>query len=143
MAVQLYEDIAQNQSLPTVPSYNFPYPQQVEELEEALNSAREYQQAFALFRLAGLQTVLGSITEADWALAQLQERYPEGTSGFEFNLLALLLVDSLEQDRTPKFSCEIVTREIEKAYPELFVHYYWGLNIATYWTETICPFNEP
>lgn len=143
VAAQLYEEIAQNQSLPTVPSYVFPYPQQVEELEEALYRAKGYQQAFALFRLAALQTVHGNLAEADWAVAQLQERFPEGTPGSEFNSLTLLLVDSLDQGRTPQFSCEIVAREIVKSYPELVFHYYWGTDLASYQEETICPFATP
>lgn len=143
LAVLLYEDIAQNQTTQTIPSYNLPLPQQVENYETEVDRAKGYQQAFALFRLAGLQTVLGNTEEVEWALAQLQAQFPEGSPGFEFNALALLLVDSLQQGRTPKFSCEIVTREIEKSYPDLSFHFYWGLNIAAYWTETICPFSEP
>ena len=143
LASQLYEDAAQNQSLSTVSSYNIAPPQMAEELGIEPDHPTEYQQAFALFRLTALHTVLGNTAEADWALAQLQERFSEGVPGFELTSLALLLVDSLQQGRTPKFSCEIVMREIEKSYPELSSHYYWGTNIAWYREETICPFIAP
>ncbi len=143
LAVQIYEEVAQNQSLPTVSSYNRPPPQFAEEWGVEADHPREYQQAFALFRLAAIHTALGNTAGADWALAQLQERFPEGIPGHEWTPLALLLVDSLQKGHTLKLSCDIVLMEIEKFYPELVSHYYWGANIAWYRNETICPFAAP
>jgi len=143
LAAQFYEDVAQNQSLSTVSSYYSPSPQIAEEWGIEPDHPQEYQQAFALFRLAALQTALGNIAEADWALAQLQERFPEGTPGSELTSLALLLVDSLQQDNSPESSCEAILQEIEQSYPQLAAHYYWGANIVWYRNETICPFAVP
>ncbi|MCA9916928.1 MAG: hypothetical protein KC445_03205 [Anaerolineales bacterium] len=143
MAAQLYETIAEEQSLPTVFSDYIGPPQAATERGIEPDYPQEYQQAFALFRLAALQTVLGNTTEADWALTQLKERFPQGTPGAEFISLTLLLVNSLQQGDTPESACEAVAQEIEQTYPKLGAHYYWGWNIAWYQNETICPFTEP
>ncbi|MAT99898.1 MAG: hypothetical protein CL608_22380 [Anaerolineaceae bacterium] len=140
LAIQFYEDVAQNQALPAVYSYNIAPPQMAEEWGVEPDHPQEYQKAFALFRLAALQTVLGNTAETDWALVQLQERFPEGTPGSELTSLALRLVDSLQQGNSPESSCEIVLQEIGRSYPQLAAHYYWGGNIAWYRNETICPF---
>lgn len=142
-AAQLYEDVAQNQTLPTVYSYNIAPTQTAEELGVEPDHPQEYQQAFALFRLAALHTVLANTAKVDWALAQLQERFPEGKPGSEFISLTMLMVNALRQGNSPESSCEIVLQEIEQTYPELVYHYYWGGNIAWYRNETICPFAEP
>lgn len=141
LAAQLYKDVAQNQSLPTVSSYYLSFAGQMGADNE--DSPIEYQQALALFRFVALQTVLGNTAEADGALAQLQERFPEGTPGSELTSLTLLLVNSLQMGNTPESSCEVVFQEIEQTYPQLAAHYYWGANIAWYRNETICPFAEP
>ena len=143
LAVELYKDVAQNQLLDAFYSYNITPFQLAKELGVEPDHPREYQQAFALFRLAALQTVLGNTAEADWALTQLQERYLPDTPGAEFISLTLLLVNSLQQGNTPESACEAVLQEIEQTYPELGAHYYWGMNIAWYRNETICPFTEP
>jgi hypothetical protein len=143
LAAQFYKNVAQNQSLGAFYSYHIAPFHMAEELGVEPDHPQEYQQAFALFRLAALQTVLGNKVEADWALAQLQERFPEGTPGSELTSLALLLVDSLQQGNSPESSCEIVLQEIEQSYPQLAAHYYWGYNIAWYRNETICPFADP
>jgi hypothetical protein len=143
LAAQLYEDVAQNQLLPTVSSYNIAPFHMAEELGVEPDYPQEYQQAFALFRLAALQTVQGNTAEVNWALAQLQERFPEGTPGSELTSLALLLVDFLQKGNSPEASCEIVFQKIEQSYPQLATHYYWGGNIAWYRNETICPFAAP
>lgn len=143
LAVELYKDVAQNQLLGAFYSYNITPFQLAKELGVEPDHPREYQQAFALFRLAALQTVLGNTAEADWALDQLYERYPLDTPGAEFISLTLLLVNSLQEGNTPESACEAVAQEIEQTYPELGAHYYWGWNIAWYENETICPFTEP
>lgn len=143
LAAQLYEDVAQNQVLPTVSSYDIAPFHMAEELGVEPDHPQEYQQAFALFRLAALQTALGNTAEADWALVQLQERFLQDTPGAEFVSLTLLLVNSLQQGTTPESACEAVFQEIEQTYSQLAAHYYWGANIAWYQNETICPFTEP
>ena len=143
LAAQFYEDVAQNQVLPTVSSYNIAPFHMAEELGVEPDHPQEYQQAFALFRLAALQTALGNTAEADWALAQLQERFLQGRPGAEFVSLTLLLVNSLQQGTTSESACKAVFQEIEQTYPQLAAHYYWGANIAWYRNETICPFTEP
>ncbi|MCA9899606.1 MAG: hypothetical protein H6654_16070 [Ardenticatenaceae bacterium] len=143
LAVELYKDVAQNQLLGAFYSYNITPFQLAKELGVEPDHPLEYQQAFALFRLAALQTVLGNTAEADWALTQLQERFPPDMPGAEFISLTLLLVNSFQEGNTPESACEAVAQEIEQTYPELGAHYYWGWNIVWYENETICPFTEP
>lgn len=143
LAAELYKNVAQNQSLDAFYSYNIAPFHMAEELGVEPDHPQEYQQAFALFRLAALQTALGNTAKADWALNQLQERFPQGTPGAEFISLTLLLVNSLQQGNTPESACETILQEIEQSYPQLAAHYYWGYDIAWYRNETICPFTEP
>ncbi len=138
LAVQYYEQAAYDNSLKLVTSHYLLSPGSMGVAEG--DSPDAYQRSFALFRLAAMQTVVGNIDAAITALTELETRYPEGTPGHEFVVLAHQLVEALNTGQEPIFACQEITASIEEMYPTLHLHFYWGGNVVWYFPDTLCPF---
>lgn len=136
LAVSHYTTAAYG-DMETVQSYYFP-------IYEKNPYSDAYQQAFAFFRLAIIQRVIGNEEEASLLFTELNKLYIENQPGHEFVVLAQIFFDVYEEKEDLSKACEQVTKYIGENYenklPKLTAHFYWGGNIAFYITpDSFCP----
>ena len=134
-AIEYYDQAAHDDALEDIESYTF----RTILDETAIDFPREYQQSFALFRLATIQFVLGNESEQIKTLAELKNNYPEGQPGHEFAIITEALLNLLTTEQDLNKTCQEITNLIQSDYPKLGAHFYWGGGAAFYQNETFCP----
>lgn len=134
LAAQLYDQSAHDESLFSVPSRRYGLQR------DSLDRSEEYQRAFALFRLAVVQYILGNTNGVADTFDELNVTFPEGSLGGEFTVLAHLYIEKRESGLTAVQACRKVTTYTNNNFPYLGNHIgEWGVNIAYYTNETLCP----
>ena len=133
-AAEYYEQAAHDNSLGNVESYTF----QTVLDENEKDFPMEYQQSFALFRLAIIQFVLRDESASIETLDELKNNYQEGQPGHEFVIITETLLNLLAADQDINLACQEITNLIQNDYPKLGAHFYWG-GAAFYHTQTFCP----
>jgi hypothetical protein len=137
LATQLFAQAAYDNNLGSVIPRNLQFQDEIEPFP------KEYQSAFALFRLIAIQLILEENQDAHETLENIQRIFPEGQPAGEFSVLADLLYRAIVDGSTPVEACEQITEVITTTFPNLRYHIgFWGYLDAVFDNETICPFHD-